>query len=149
MCGGHGRCVCGRCECAPGWMGDSCSCRDSPEQCVPPHLLTNHYSAPADLCSGHGRCECGECVCEDGWIGAHCDSCPTCGDICDHLKQCVECRVWGTGDIMRSADVRDHPRVCFDECEKEFTFRYESDVSKYAGEYIETVRSSLNTLVKR
>merc|ERR1719471_1879730 len=91
VCGGHGSCVCGRCECAPGWMGDSCSCRDSPEQCVPPHLLTNHDSPPADLCSGHGRCECGECVCEDGWIGAHCDSCPTCGDICDHLKQCVQC----------------------------------------------------------
>lgn len=65
QCGGAtgagGSCVCGTCQCSPGYTGPLCDCH-SGRDC-------------ASTCK-QGTCSaCGECVCEFGWTGINCDVC--------------------------------------------------------------------------
>lgn len=65
LCSGpdQGVCVCGQCECLPGWTGTACDCRDTNATCIAPGSIGE------EMCSGHGICECGVCKCdvaEDG-----------------------------------------------------------------------------------
>lgn len=45
MCGGHGDCVCGTCQCLPGFTGPACECPISQETCIAPN---------GKMCGGHG-----------------------------------------------------------------------------------------------
>jgi len=68
-CEPHGRCDTdtGRCNCDPGWLGDSCDERAE----VAPETLAPGCT-PA-LCGPHGVCgDDGLCRCESGWTGADC-----------------------------------------------------------------------------
>ena len=55
-CGGRGHCVCGSCECAPGYSGPSCDCTQDTSSCRSP-------KSPHLICSNRGKCECGKCIC--------------------------------------------------------------------------------------
>lgn len=83
LCGGHGECDCGECRCHSGWMGEFCNCSTRNDLCV---------SADGSVCSGRGRCVCGKCECTvPGASGERCERCPTCGEICNTHRSCVEC----------------------------------------------------------
>lgn len=82
MCSGHGDCVCGFCQCHPGWSGESCNCSTRIDTCMTSIEL---------LCSGRGECLCGVCSCTlPGAYGSTCEKCPTCPDSCT-LKKWVLC----------------------------------------------------------
>merc|ERR1712038_1330094 len=85
LCSGpdHGECVCGKCKCNSEWDVEgytACECRASNETCITPY--GEHINK---LCSGHGTCECGECKCEE-------------------LKACVQCQVFGSGELVGEKD---------------------------------------------
>ncbi|KAK7127937.1 hypothetical protein R3I93_020498 [Phoxinus phoxinus] len=83
LCGGHGDCDCGECVCHSGWMGEFCNCSTSTNMCT---------SADGSICSGRGKCVCGKCECTvPGASGERCERCPTCEDICNLPRSCVEC----------------------------------------------------------
>ncbi|XP_046737139.1 integrin beta-PS-like [Diprion similis] len=95
MCGGHGKCDCGKCTCDGGWDGDACEIKTDKTLCYPP-------GENADICSKAGSCEQGRCVCDKKMKrhGEFCEECPTCpSQKCDELKACVECVVHETGSI--------------------------------------------------
>ena len=67
MCGGHGTCHCGACQCDSGWSGPTCMCSTDVEPCTSPNGW---------ICSGRGQCICGKCFCSAEYAG----------DFCEHLK---------------------------------------------------------------
>ncbi|KJE94415.1 hypothetical protein CAOG_05058 [Capsaspora owczarzaki ATCC 30864] len=77
---GTASCECGRCNCAPGWSGPTCSCNNPAGTCP-------------NACSGRGTCVCGACQCNAGFTGASCeciDSCPTFNGVrCNGQGTCV------------------------------------------------------------
>jgi len=81
-CSGHGSCLCGECDCDPGWrVADDCSC--SQESC------------PSDNgaeCSGHGTCVCGVCQCDFGYGTESCGcSLKECDPFCYERNLTCEC----------------------------------------------------------
>jgi len=118
LCSGpdHGECVCGKCKCYPEWDSPgytACECRASNSTCVTPY--GEHIGK---LCSGHGTCECGQCKCDEDangqYSGSFCEDCPTCPGKCQALKACVQCKVFGSGELF---DVKDEDGVLLcDEC---------------------------------
>ncbi|XP_047479420.1 kielin/chordin-like protein [Penaeus chinensis] len=97
LCSGpdHGECICDKCQCKPGWVGEACDCEDSVENCKNP--------VTGEICSGHGICDCNMCICsatEDArYTGRWCEDCPTCRSKCSEYKSCVQCQAFGTGDL--------------------------------------------------
>lgn len=70
LCSGptQGNCVCGICECLPGWTGDSCDCKNTIETCTSKEVT--------ETCSGNGDCVCGVCQCkidENRYSGRYCE----------------------------------------------------------------------------
>ncbi|KAI2800139.1 Integrin beta-1, partial [Blomia tropicalis] len=102
VCAGpdHGTCSCGKCVCKDGWEGPDCSCKVSQDDCINPKN--------GKICSGHGKCVCGQCVCDDNvneqYTGHYCEQCPTCKNLCDVYKDCVQCRIFGTGPMKDECD---------------------------------------------
>ncbi|XP_042890913.1 multiple epidermal growth factor-like domains protein 10 isoform X2 [Penaeus japonicus] len=97
LCSGpdHGECMCNKCLCKAGWTGEACECEDSVDNCISP--------GTGEICSGQGTCECNSCRCfesEEGrYSGKWCEDCPTCRGKCSQYKSCVQCQVFGTGDL--------------------------------------------------
>ena len=69
-----------------------------------------------------------------------CSHCPTCADTCSLLSQCVECVVWGTGDLTWALPPPGpaswpHPALCHQQCPLEFTFHMQeravNDMSRH------------------
>ncbi|KAL2081214.1 hypothetical protein ACEWY4_023067 [Coilia grayii] len=104
LCSGHGECHCGECKCHAGYVGDNCNCSTETASCV---------SDDGQICSGRGSCVCGRCQCtEPGAFGDTCEKCPTCPDACGTKRECIECRLFGSG---RLADNQTCQRQCKDE----------------------------------
>ncbi|KAH3775915.1 hypothetical protein DPMN_177325 [Dreissena polymorpha] len=57
------------------------------------------YATTGEVCNGRGVCECGLCACETGYSGPTCDTCVTCTSSCENFKDCVSCKIFGTGKI--------------------------------------------------
>lgn len=85
-CSDHGTCDCGTCKCDPGFEEEDCNCDKNTETCI-------GYNST--ICSGHGQCNCGGCNCTDGYFGQYCEE--SFSDKCTEYKNCVECKVFGTG----------------------------------------------------
>ncbi|XP_071949436.1 integrin beta-PS-like isoform X1 [Antedon mediterranea] len=92
ICGGpsKGTCVCGQCECKPGYSGPDCSCPTSIENCL---------ASTGKECNDAGHCECGVCMCNATLVydGPNCEDCDTCPAKCDRNRDCVQCLAYGTG----------------------------------------------------
>ena len=119
LCGGHGQCHCGQCECDAGWTGDACDCSSEVSACLSPDGVT---------CSGHGSCVCGECKCEDEYSGQLCSDCETCPDTCHTLQPCVECLAFSSGDLVvatQQPHSRPGPEHCLKKCDIQFLYREE------------------------
>ncbi|XP_037641480.1 integrin beta-1-like isoform X1 [Sebastes umbrosus] len=95
ICGGHGRCECGRCICDDDWTGEGCVCSMETASC----MATNQR-----LCNDRGSCQCGMCKCEPPYAGPTCEECPVCTGRCEQHKACVECRAFGTGAKRNRCD---------------------------------------------
>lgn len=99
ICSGpdHGTCKCGQCDCLSGWSGPACACQISTDTCL--------ASGESDLCSGHGECVCGECKCETTeetrYSGKYCERCPTCPGRCQEFKDCVQCKMYQAGPLVK------------------------------------------------
>ncbi|XP_037802014.1 kielin/chordin-like protein [Penaeus monodon] len=146
LCSGpdHGECICNKCQCKPGWVGEACECEDSVENCRNPDT--------GEICSGQGICDCNACICsatEDGrYSGRWCEDCPTCRSKCSQYKSCVQCQAFGTGDLSEeecmfrctlfnstmvqvAREETEGDRLCtfFDEndCRFHFTYGYDED----------------------
>jgi hypothetical protein len=93
VCAGNGRCECGICKCDPGWTKSDCSCSTDTSNCISSNGL---------ICNGKGKCNCGKCECNEdsGYFGRQCEDCPTCPLPCENNKDCVQCKVFGTGQKM-------------------------------------------------
>ncbi|XP_053732535.1 integrin beta-5 [Synchiropus splendidus] len=91
LCSGQGECHCGECKCHAGFIGDNCNCPTDTSSCV---------SDDGKMCSGRGKCVCGRCQCtEPGAFGDTCEKCPTCPDACDTKRECIECRLFNSGQF--------------------------------------------------
>ncbi|RNA03542.1 integrin beta-3-like, partial [Brachionus plicatilis] len=90
VCAGNGRCECGICKCFEGWTKSDCSCSTNNSSCISSNGL---------VCNGKGQCVCGKCVCDEdsGYFGRTCEDCPTCPLPCENNRDCVQCKVFGTG----------------------------------------------------
>uniref|UniRef100_UPI00358E9F2A integrin beta-5-like isoform X2 n=1 Tax=Myxine glutinosa TaxID=7769 RepID=UPI00358E9F2A len=95
LCSGHGECICGECMCMPDWIGPSCSCSLITDGC---------QSVDGKPCSGRGLCKCGRCECtQPGVFGITCERCSTCVGVCTMKRHCVECRLFGQGQLSPEA----------------------------------------------
>nr|XP_043874971.1 integrin beta-5 [Solea senegalensis] len=104
LCSGHGECHCGECKCHAGYVGDNCNCSTETSSCA---------SDDGQMCSGRGSCVCGRCQCsEPGAFGDTCEKCPTCPDACGTKRECIECRLFNSGQL---ADNQTCQRLCKDE----------------------------------
>ncbi|CAI9716324.1 integrin beta pat-3 [Octopus vulgaris] len=92
LCGGkkRGECVCGKCQCKKGFEGSSCSITKATDRCMASNGL---------LCNGKGICTNNVCTCVGTYKGPTCEDCPTCVNKCERMKQCVLCKVFGTGTL--------------------------------------------------
>lgn len=88
LCGGNGRCECGRCVCNSEWIDSACSCSMETTSCMAKNQM---------LCNGRGVCECGKCDCIPPYVGATCEECSDCVDGCQDHAACMECRAFRTG----------------------------------------------------
>lgn len=123
ICGGHGKCDCGKCLCDEPWTGQACECFNATNSCYHP------YKENPKLCEGHGTCKCGLCDCDDTvegkYTGRYCERCPVsflciivqdfcnvtfqnCTETCDKLKPCVLCQVYHLGPYDK--------HECFEKC---------------------------------
>lgn len=101
LCGGHGRCECRVCICEANYTGSACDCSLDTSTCL---------ASNKQICNGRGICECGTCRCTDPkYQGRTCEVCPTCPGLCTELRDCVQCRAFGTGEKK-------------DTCERDCTF---------------------------
>lgn len=93
LCNDRGRCSMGQCVCEPGWTGPSCDCPLSNATCI---------DSNGGICNGRGHCKCGRCqcnqqslytdtVCEINYAAVRLG-------LCEDLRSCVQCQVWGTGE---------------------------------------------------
>ncbi|KAM9850851.1 integrin beta-5 [Aulostomus maculatus] len=104
LCSGHGECHCGECKCHASYIGDNCNCSTETSSCM---------SDDGQMCSGRGQCVCGRCQCtEPGAFGDTCEKCPTCPDACGTKRECIECRLFDSGQL---ADNQTCQRLCKDE----------------------------------
>uniref|UniRef100_A0A8D0A6F7 Integrin beta n=1 Tax=Sander lucioperca TaxID=283035 RepID=A0A8D0A6F7_SANLU len=104
LCSGHGECHCGECKCHAGYIGDNCNCSTETSSCI---------ADDGQMCSGRGNCVCGRCQCtEPGAFGDTCEKCPTCPDACGTKRECIECRLFNSGQL---ADNQTCQRLCKDE----------------------------------
>uniref|UniRef100_A0A674NKX8 Integrin beta n=1 Tax=Takifugu rubripes TaxID=31033 RepID=A0A674NKX8_TAKRU len=104
LCSGHGECHCGECKCHAGYVGDNCNCSTETSSCI---------SDDGRMCSGRGSCACGRCQCtEPGSFGETCEKCPTCPDACATKRECIECRLFNSGQLT---DNQTCQRLCKDE----------------------------------
>jgi len=94
LCGGpeRGICECGQCRCKPGFTGNDCGCATSNDTCI---------ASNGELCNNQGQCVCGTCRCNaaSNYRGPTCEDCPTCKGTCEIYRDCVQCRVFGTGSL--------------------------------------------------
>lgn len=60
---------------------------------------SNCIASNGTVCNGQGVCDCGVCKCEGQYSGLTCEECPTCPSPCDTYKDCVSCKVFGTGPL--------------------------------------------------
>lgn len=60
---------------------------------------SNCIASNGSVCNGQGVCDCGVCKCEGQYSGLTCEECPTCPSPCDTYKDCVSCKVFGTGPL--------------------------------------------------
>ncbi|XP_033746290.1 integrin beta-3-like [Pecten maximus] len=103
MCGGNarGRCRCGECQCGPDYTGKACGCSSITEGCI---------ASDGSLCNNQGSCVCGYCQCDKDSVyrGVTCEENPS--NACQDLKQCIQCRVFGSGPLSKADCAND--RVC-------------------------------------
>ncbi|EDV26654.1 uncharacterized protein TRIADDRAFT_54882 [Trichoplax adhaerens] len=112
---GNGTYACGVCVCNPGRFGNLCQCDSEAAFSDTSGCKVNstailcsnrgdcqcgscYCRQPQELCNGQGTCECGRCNCNSSiYTGRACDYCPTCPGICSANKECVECKVFASG----------------------------------------------------
>ncbi|XP_078079883.1 integrin beta-3-like isoform X2 [Mustelus asterias] len=103
LCSGNGKCECGECRCFSTWTNSYCNCTTKTDSCI---------TAAGSICSRRGSCVCGKCICQDGAYGDHCEKCPTCPDACSSKSDCVKCKVFSTGELMKNGTCE---KLCTDE----------------------------------
>lgn len=94
LCGGRGKCDCGKCICDAGFEGSACQCRKSNNACIKGDSQT--------VCSGRGTCVCNVCQCRDGYTLPFCEECPGCPSPCPKAAACVECLGFDKGPISKN-----------------------------------------------
>ena len=77
--------------------------RDSPETTADARRQTTPASHPTENCAiikDNASAEhAGKRKRESNYRGPTCEDCPTCKGTCDLYKDCVQCRVFGTGAL--------------------------------------------------
>ncbi|XP_052098267.1 integrin beta pat-3-like isoform X3 [Mytilus californianus] len=70
------------------------------------NVMTDHAATLTmlyveSICNNHGYCECGRCSCYEGsrYQGPLCEDCKDCSNWCRKLKACVQCKIFGTGEL--------------------------------------------------
>ncbi len=128
LCSGHGRCVCGECQCDEPWTGSACDCKEDPFACFNPSDDDEGSAAVFGPdgkrlpCSGRGECVCGRCNCTDfRYSGDYCQTCETCESVCTRLRPCVECHAFGQPIKLEDGDGEADPS---DDCEAHCQFDY-------------------------
>ncbi|KAJ8395062.1 hypothetical protein AAFF_G00040130 [Aldrovandia affinis] len=82
--------ACRSCVCDANYTGSACDCSLDTATCL---------ASNKQICNGRGTCECGTCKCTNPkFQGPTCEICPTCPGVCTEHKDCVQCRVFGTGE---------------------------------------------------
>lgn len=74
----------------------------------------NCIATNGTICNEQGICDCGKCKCKGSYSGPTCEECPTCPSTCDIFKDCVGCKIFGTGPLS--------PMECIIKCEYIGTF---------------------------
>ncbi|GAB1599227.1 integrin beta pat-3 [Argonauta hians] len=119
LCGGltRGTCKCGKCLCEHPFEGSDCSISTAKDKCMASNGL---------LCNAHGDCINNQCRCEGIYRGPTCEDCPTCGNRCNVMKQCVLCKVFGTGTLTFEQCIKCDPIYLVDSLDNIY-----SDKRKY------------------
>ncbi len=84
-CNGHGRLVCGECQCCQDFFGHDCRCENGqeadqydPDARCRPTITNGTVSRLGAVCSGQGVCDCGQCICH-----AHTPGVNITGEFCN------------------------------------------------------------------